>query len=256
MKRQDAALDTTASAAGIEGVLYDIDDTLVDLRTASLNGFLAMSAHQMDGVPEAERHRIAADFADDGAGAYERYMSGELTFLQQRALRVERAYRMAGITVPDANEMVSWVERYEQRVQQAWRPFADVLPHLDRLQTLGIPIGAVSNNVEHYQRNKLSLAGLSMIQVVIGSDTAGAPKPDPAPFLAGCAALGTRPGRTLYVGDNPINDAQGAHAAGLLAVLVDRGVRHRNSAFPRVENLGEIDREIRENPGFFGLVHP
>lgn len=253
MKQLKAALDTTASAAGIEGVLYDIDDTLVDLRTAAINGFLAMSAHRMEGVPDNELHRIAEDFADDGAGAYERYMSGELTFLQQRSLRVDRAYRMAGVAVPGHSEMSLWVQQYEKHVQMSWKPFADVLPHLESLHALGIPMGAVSNNVEGYQRNKLSLAGLSMFHVVIGSDTAGAPKPDPAPFLAGCAALGTRPAQTLYVGDNPVNDVQGAQAAGLLAVLVDRGARHKGVSSPRVENLGEIDRKIRENPGFFGV---
>ncbi|GAA0202725.1 hypothetical protein GCM10009526_26700 [Glutamicibacter creatinolyticus] len=118
---------------------------------------------------------------------------------------------------------------------------------MGRLTALGIPFGAVSNNVEAYQREKLRLAGLGMFEVVIGSDTAGAPKPDAAPFLAGCEQLGTDPGRTLYVGDSLINDVVGARNAGLPAVLLDRGARHKNSESARVENLAGLTPEIREN---------
>ena len=255
MNNLDAALDTIAPAIGIEGVLFDIDDTLVDLCSAAIGGFLAMTAQDLAGVPARRLQQIAEDFADDGAGSYERYMAGELTFLEQRVLRVERAYRLAGSQPPGSCLMQEWIARYEERVQRAWVPFADVLPHLQQLERLGIPVGAVSNNVEVHQRNKLMLAGLDMFDVVIGSDTAGAPKPDAAPFLAGCQQLGSRPEATLYVGDNPVNDAQGARDAGLLAVLVDRGARHRNVEAVRVENLGQIDREIRENPGFFTPLH-
>jgi len=246
------ALDATAiAAARVEGVLFDIDDTLVDLRTAAIDGFLAMTASELGQVPVPRLREIAADFADDGAGAYERYMAGELTFLEQRMLRVKRAYAFADSQAPGPEALQSWVRRYEELVQAAWKPFDDVLPHLEVLDALGVPFGAVSNNVEAYQRNKLRLAGLGRIEVVIGSDTAGAPKPHPAPFLAGCAQLGTSPDVTLYVGDNPINDVAGAHAAGLPAVLVDRAARHRNSRSARVENLHQLSLRIRENPRFF-----
>ncbi|MEU3330821.1 HAD family hydrolase [Glutamicibacter creatinolyticus] len=105
----------------------------------------------------------------------------------------------------------------------------------------------MSNNVEAYQREKLTLGGLGMFEDVIGSDTAGAPKPDAAPFLAGCEQFGTAPGRTLYVGDNLINDVVGVGNAGLPAVLLDRGARHKNFESARVENLTELTRESREN---------
>ncbi|WP_279402105.1 HAD family hydrolase, partial [Arthrobacter sp. JCM 19049] len=112
---------------------------------------------------------------------------------------------------------------------------------------LGVSFGDVGNNVAAYQREKLRLAGLDMFEVVIGSGTAGAPKPDAAPFLAGCEQLGSAPGRTLCLDDNLINDVVGARKAGLPAVLLDRGARHKNSESARVENLAELTREIREN---------
>lgn len=72
----------------------------MDLRSAALNGFLAISGPVLAHLHPDRQTEIAADFAGDGAQTYERYMSGELTFLGQREVRVQRAYRMAGILSP------------------------------------------------------------------------------------------------------------------------------------------------------------
>ena len=70
---------------------------------------------------------------------------------------------------------------------------------------------------------KLDAAGLGGIGVLVGTDTVGVPKPDPAIYLEGVRRLGTGPGETLYVGDNRLLDAEGATAAGLLGVWLNRG---------------------------------
>ena len=103
------------------------------------------------------------------------------------------------------------------------RAFDDVTPILDALDSAGIPYGAVSNNVHDYQRVKLDAAGLERIRVLVGTDTVGAAKPDPAIYLEGVRRLGTGAGETLYVGDNRLLDADGSTAAGLLGVWLNRG---------------------------------
>jgi putative hydrolase of the HAD superfamily len=50
----------------------------------------------------------------------------------------------------------------------------------------------------------------------------GVAKPDPAIYLEGVRLLGTEPGETLYVGDNRLLDADGADAAGLVGVWLNR----------------------------------
>ena len=236
--------------ARVEGVLFDIDDTLVDLNSAAVRGFHRLTADDFCGVPAATRERVARDYANDGAGAYERYMAGELTFVGQRAERIRRAYGLAGLAAPPAEALDAWSARYEEVVQTLWAPFPDVHGCLDALDAMSIPYGAVSNNVESYQRNKLRLSGLGRIEVLVGSDTAGAPKPDPRPFHAGCRMLGTAHAATLYVGDNPVNDVKGAKDAGLQGILLDRAPDHRTGPAGILQNLGALALIIGGNPGF------
>ncbi|GAA1410615.1 hydrolase [Glutamicibacter uratoxydans] len=236
---------------GIQGILFDIDETLVDLKTASIAGFKQMVHADFAGLGGQEIDLIARDFANDRVGAYDRYMAGELTFLGQRVLRLTYAYEQAGLKPPRHEEFEAWADAYELKVRAGWKPFPDVLPFLNQLDELAIPYGAVSNNVEEYQRGKLVAAGIPGFEVVVGSDTAGAPKPDKAPFISGCLALGTEPAKTLYIGDNPLTDYQGAVDAGLQSLLLDRGSTHRNFAGHRIENFNQFASFYVENPGFF-----
>lgn len=207
----------------IRGVLFDIDDTLVDLASAQTVTFQETMAQQagphapsFDPVTLAEATRY---FARDLDGHYDRYVAGELDFLGQRLARVRGALRVLGCDAAPDEQL--WGETYEHSVRARWALFDDVLPTLRWLDEQGVPYGAVSNNVEHYQRGKLAEVGLSW-DIVVGTDTAGAPKPDPAPFREGCRLLGCAPEEAIMVGDNPIADGQGALEAGLTSILVER----------------------------------
>jgi putative hydrolase of the HAD superfamily len=90
------------------------------------------------------------------------------------------------------------------------------------LDQAGIPYGAVSNNVHDYQRVKLDSAGLERIRFLVGTDTVGVPKPDPAIYLEGVRLIGSTPASTLYIGDNRLLDAEGSTAAGLSGIWLNR----------------------------------
>lgn len=241
-----------SGTGSIQGVLFDIDDTLVDLRAAAIAAFLELTTEELGHVDEAGANAVAAAFADDKAGAYERYMTGELTFLEQREMRLRDSFGLVNVEPPAGEQYQSWAAIYEKTVRSYWRPFDDVTPHLEQLKAMGIPFGAVSNNLESYQRAKLEIAGLPGFDVVVGSDTAGAPKPAAAPFLAGCKGLGSRPERTLYVGDNPVNDYAGARNAGLPAILLDRGSVYQDFSGFRIRDLWVLAELIDEG---FDRIH-
>ncbi|HKS01809.1 MAG TPA: HAD family hydrolase, partial [Arthrobacter sp.] len=116
----------------------------------------------------------------------------------------------------------NWLSTYARLQPSYVRAFEDVLPFLDALDHAGIPYGAVSNNVHDYQRVKLDSAGLERIRFLVGTDTVGVPKPDPAIYLEGVRLIGSTPATTVYIGDNRLLDAEGSTAAGLLGIWLNR----------------------------------
>jgi putative hydrolase of the HAD superfamily len=70
----------------------------------------------------------------------------------------------------------------------------------------------------------MNLSGL--IDVVVASSDVGVEKPDSRIFAETVRRLGVRPEEAIHVGDLVEDDLNGAVAAGLGAVLIDRSNRH------------------------------
>ena len=92
---------------------------------------------------------------------------------------------------------------------------AERLPAADDLVDLSIPVGVCSLNAEAACRAALRRHGLlDHVDAVVGRDTVGPVKPDPAPLLAAVEGLGAEPGAAFYVG-NREKDAETARRAGV-----------------------------------------
>ena len=217
-----ATLVPGATEARIRGVLFDIDDTLVDLRAAMTAAMIAASRHLLPHFGRADWDGFAALYMADAQKFYDRYVAGEFTFAEQRGLRARAVFAHFGIAGFDAAAEQEWIGDFERAQPGSIKAYPDVPPALDALDAAGIPYGAVSNNVHDYQRAKLDHAGLQRIQFLVGIDTVNAAKPEPRVFWEGCRQLGTNPGETLYVGDNYLIDAVGSVKAGLRGVWLDR----------------------------------
>ncbi|MCQ1995128.1 HAD family hydrolase [Arthrobacter sp. zg-Y1171] len=233
----------------IDAVLFDIDETLIDLQAAMGTTLQAVSADDLTHFTAADWEAYTSLFAADPQGHYDAFLAGRLGFADQRVLRLQHAREQAGLAPLDSDAARAWNQAYEQALPQYFRAFDDVAPLLDALEARGIAYGAVSNNVHDYQRAKLDAAGLQRIKVLVGIDTVGAAKPEPAIFHEGVRLLGSRLERTAYVGDNLQVDAVGAAGAGLLGVWLDRTgnpspVRDDGAAAPSevhtIGSLGEL----------------
>lgn len=242
-----------SGAPAWDGVLFDLDDTLLDLKTAQRAAFTTTVRRQwpdVDGRGEEALEAAAGAFAADERGHYQRYLAGELTFAGQRLARAADALAALGAPAEAATPGERlWVTEYEGLVRSHWALFPEVAGVLEAVRDSGRAVGIVTNNVEDYQRAKAAAIGLGWVETVIGSDTAGAPKPAPAPFLAGCAALGTTPARTLCVGDSLRHDVAGARGAGLVPVWLVRsagaaadGSGEGAGTEPAEVTAGEVDR--------------
>jgi len=125
------------------------------------------------------------------------------------------------------------------------RAFADVVPALEALRGMGMPMGILSNfgtGLEELLRDR----GLrDYFDFVVVSAVVGVAKPDPAIFDHAAAAAGQPRSRLLYVGDHFGDDVAGARAAGLDVVLIDRADRHGDKPCPRIHSLLDLLRYIR-----------
>lgn len=105
-----------------------------------------------------------------------------------------------------------------------FRPFPEVPETLAALRDRGIRTVVVSNwDISLHEQ--LADTGLDrLVDAALCSAQAGASKPDPQLLLKGLELLGADPQEAWHVGDDPVNDAGAALAAGVGAVIVDRGV--------------------------------
>jgi putative hydrolase of the HAD superfamily len=77
---------------------------------------------------------------------------------------------------------------------------------------------------------------------ITDSGNVGHEKPHPEIFKAAFEAMGADPGESLYVGDVYSVDYLGARNSGMDAVLFDVSGAYRQSGYPRVESLAELER--------------
>ena len=234
------------------GVLFDIDDTLVDFAGAARSALLEvaasfdLAARGAVGAPPGAvaAHRAGAAHRADGAGRpsrqevgeqvlscwevvsereYGRFLAGELSFDDMRLARMTELLREmdpSGVLGLDPAELE--LLRNES-IFTHYRPYDDVPPALERFRSAGVTVGVVSNSDGDHQRRKMAAAGLDhLMAAAVFSGDLGVSKPDPAIFVAGAAALGLPVDHVVYVGDRWATDAVGALRAGLSAVWLNR----------------------------------
>ena len=122
---------------------------------------------------------------------------------------------------------------------EAWRVYEDVTPTLDRLRQAGIPCAVVSNWDSRLPILLEQLGLLPYFAFVLTSAEIGCAKPDPRIFEAAVARLNVAPERTLHIGDSAVDDAAGAHGAGLRPILIDREARYTGE-YPRLTTLTDL----------------
>ncbi|WP_235866001.1 hypothetical protein [Serinibacter arcticus] len=101
----------------VDGVLLDIDDTLVDTRAAFGTGLAAIAEVYLPHLGEDERARALELWRADASGYYRRHTRGELTASEQRLLRARELHAAFGAprstttTSPPGTPCGGWVSR-------------------------------------------------------------------------------------------------------------------------------------------------
>lgn len=194
-------------------ILFDLDDTLWPIGPV-----IARAEELVHAWLAAHAPRVAA-----------RYSIEDLRAARMALLQAQPAYhldlgalRRAGLLAAfaevgeDAAGVAHAMAVYYQ-ARNTVELYEDVLPALEQIGTLAV-VGSISNGNADLQ----SIGLAHHFRYSLSASAHGSAKPDPAIFLAACAALDVAPHDAVYVGDDILLDVQGAQAAGLRAVWLNR----------------------------------
>ncbi len=224
----------------IQGVLFDAGLTLVHpsppvqevyARELAADG-ARFTLEQLDVALIRTWEEVQAD------GRSDRYngVRGEGAFWGAFLGRV-RAQLDGGLISPGCFERLA----SHFRDPSAWAIYPDVEDTLCELERRGLRLAIVSNWDSSLPALLEALKLAPRFHAVAVSAIEETGKPDPEIFLRVCSRIGLTPGECLHVGDSRREDFDGARAAGLDAVLLDRAGRHPDvPAEDRIASLREL----------------
>lgn len=227
---------------GITTVVFDADETLVDLRPAILGALGAVLAEMRRLTPAAAALSVA-DLDADWAGLLESRRPEPVTVIRRAGLA--RSLARVGLE----SELDRMTELFFAHRFAASRPYRDVPEVLARLRR-AYRLGLATNGNSHAQR--VGLGGAFDFEVYAHEN--GVPKkPAPGFFAAVVAAAGCPPGSVAYVGDSWGHDVVAPAVYGL------RTVWFNPFGLPRPAGGVAPDAEIRTHadlPAVLGRLAP
>ncbi len=233
----------------LRAVLFDLDGTLMDHDAARAAGLRAHLNGWLPGLEADELTRLEHEWQRLEALHYDEYARGECTFAEQRRRRARGMHAALGREPADDLAAEAWFGSYLRHYRAAWRPFDDVRPALSALASAhpSAALGVVTNGEGEPQRAKLAAIGLNeRFRAIVASGEEGVTKPDAEIFARACERLGVEREQTAHVGDRLDLDAEGAAAAGLRGIWLDRlGTALSPAHVVKISTLRELPAVLR-----------
>ena len=189
----------------MRSVILDLDDTLYPRGRYVQSGFARVARHLA---------------GSDGASASEAF--AVLCRAHATAPGHEFQVLCAHLGLPE-DGIAAWIALFRAHMPTIWLPH-EAAGALRRLRQDGFALAVLTNGLPSVQARKVAALGLEPLvdHVIYADDHAPGGKPHAAAFAEALRCLGADPQRTLMVGDDVRCDVEGARAAGLRAVWLDR----------------------------------
>lgn len=196
----------------MKAVIFDLDDTLYPYIQHVHSGFAAVAMY-------IDRH-----FHIPARDAYATLrVAREVDAEGHEFQRLCDVYRLNRSIVPDL------LREYNAHRPQLWLTH-DAAAVLSSLRRGGWRLGLLTNGDPAIQKKKVDVLGLTaqIDQVVYASEHAPGGKPAREPFIEVLRRLQVAPEGAVMVGDDPVNDVDGARAIGLRTIFLARPGRPRH----------------------------
>ena len=197
-----------------EVVLFDAGNTLVFLD----HDALAVAGEKV-GYPVAGSVLRASEPL--AKKRYEAALTGGVSHADGWYLYIETLFVAAGMQTSLAGRAARAARELHDDFNLWRRVPADLVSALEDGRRSGLRYGVVSNSEGKLAELLARVALLDFFEVVVDSALVGVSKPDPAIFRHALDAMDARPEATMYAGDIPHIDVDGARAAGIDGVLID-----------------------------------
>ncbi|HEY6877248.1 MAG TPA: HAD family hydrolase [Polyangiales bacterium] len=195
-------------------LLFDAGNTLVFLD----HDALAAAASEVTGDLGGDALRRAEPLAKK---SYEAALARGMSHEEGWFLLIRTIFESAGVASADAVEAAR-LARVAHDAFNLWRKVPAELPAaLTRGRKAGLRYGIVSNSEGRLNELLDRVGLLPFFELVVDSALEGVRKPDPVIFARALTRMQANAAETMYAGDIPNVDVDGARAAGLSAVLID-----------------------------------
>ncbi len=226
----------------IDGVLFDLDGTLIDTATAERARWLAVRDLIGERLPQVDldefERRYRAHTRANRATAVD---TGTISYIEYQR------DRLRSVLSPWTEPSIQLIEEYAEtsnRLMALVRPLPGARALLDDLRARGRAIAVLTNGPSEHQRMKLEASGLAdAIDAVAISAELGIAKPDAAAFRQAAAMIGLTVERVAMIGDTPATDIAGAIASG---VSVTIWLRRRDEPPPDGAQMVTSLDEVRQ----------
>ena len=204
-----------ANLAGIKSITFDLDGTLWDYE-AIMQRSLALTLEELAKHDAIAASQLNVEKVIAVRDRVANQMKSSVIDLEQVRLEsFKQTLRSVGRPNDELAEQIT--KFYIHHRQADIQPFEDVMPALTALHRR-YAVGALTNGNSHPERVGIG----HVFDFTILASEQGVSKPDPRIFHIAAELAGCEPSELLHVGDDLTDDIEGAIAAGLQAVWINR----------------------------------